>query len=102
MRKAEAIVLGQNWELQRVIERFVRLNQKAMHSLHMVEPHELLEQVGEELHQLGMTCLIATFNPNEPYWNIQYGSSHLGRMNSEGIHPVSDFETSIAVDFKDP
>ena len=102
LRKAEAIVLGQNWELQRVIERFVRLNQKAMHSLHMVEPHELLEQVGEELHQLGMTCLIATFNPNEPYWNIQYGSSHLGRMNSEGIHPVSDFETSIAVDFKDP
>jgi len=102
LKKAEALVLRQNWELQRVLERFMNLNQKTMHSLRIIDTQELLQQVGGELHQLGLTCLIATFNLNEPYWNIQYGLPHPQGTTSEGIHQDKELKTSVKVDFLDP
>jgi PAS domain S-box-containing protein len=102
LRRAEAIVLRQNWELQHVIDRFVVQNHNAIDSLHMVDVQALLQQVGDELHQLGIACVVATFAPNEPFWNVQYATPHLGVKKSKEGHQRGDVETSITVDLFDP
>jgi PAS domain S-box-containing protein len=102
LRRAEAIVLRQNWELQQIIDRFVTQHQNATQSLHMMDVEALLQQVGEGLHQLGIACLIATFNPTELNWNIQYVTPDHGKVVSRGEPLRRDLESSAHVDLLDP
>jgi PAS domain S-box-containing protein len=102
LRKAEAIVLRQNWELQRVVDRFVTQFQKDRQLLHTVDVQVLLQNAGDELDRAGMVCLVATFDPNEPYWNVQYVTPRLRKMEFKGQIPESDPEPSIHMDLNDP
>lgn len=102
LRKAEAIVLRQNWELQRIIDRFIAQNQNFAHSLHTTDIQKLLGEVGEELQHLAIACLVATFDPNEPFWDIQYVTPQFRRTRSKDCHQDSDPEPCIQVDLKDP
>jgi PAS domain S-box-containing protein len=102
LRRAEAIVLRQNWELQHIVDRFVTQHYSDTHSLHTMDVHTLLHQVGEELHQLGIACLIATFSPTELFWNVQYVTPDLGKVKSIGDPLRRDLESSTHVDLFDP
>lgn len=102
LKRAEALVRRQNWELQRVLDRFVTLNQTSKISLQEVDVKALLQQAGEELNQLGMVCLVATFDPGKPQWNIQYATTDPRRTISTGNKLKLKEKASMKLDLQDP
>jgi PAS domain S-box-containing protein len=102
LRRAEAKVLQQNRELQRVLERLTALNQATTNSLQTVDAQMMMQQVGEELKQLGMMCLIATLEPEELEWVVRYVTVPLKMMTpSQHVMDVGE-RVRLPVDLEDP